>query len=74
MNPFSKEHTQAVCRDLAELGIEMTPADVVESRTNALATMRSFMRERGWDVPDSDEEFFQFIVDAGVFDTDDLTG
>ncbi len=59
-----KQHTQRVLRSLHDRGIEMTPDEVIAERQAAFKTIRHKMRERGYDVPDSDEDLLALIVAA----------
>jgi len=65
MLPFSPEHNRRVRQRLAEQGVEMTPAQIVQTRKQAFATIRAEMRKLGHTVPDSDEELLKLMVRAG---------
>jgi len=64
MDIFSKQHNQAVRNKLAEQGTEMTPAELEETRKEAFANIRKFMAEKGYEMPESDEELFALMVEA----------
>lgn len=66
MKPLGKKHTQRTQQMLANQGVEMTPAQIRKTRKKAYAKIRAKLRERGFDVPDSDEELFLWMKAAGL--------
>lgn len=55
-----------VVRELRNRGVEMTPDEVAEIRTDILGKIRAAMRRRGIDVPDDDVELLQLLKEAGL--------
>ena len=57
---------QKVARTLHDQGVEMTPQQVVDARTEAYRKIRKAMRARGYDVPEGDLELLEWMKEIGV--------
>ena len=61
MEPLGKEHMQSARMRLAERGTELTPEEFEDVTKRAFTKIRAALREKGFDVPEDDKEFFLWI-------------
>jgi hypothetical protein len=60
--PSDKEYNQRAAFNIRnKLGIELTPDQVVEERRKAIAIVRSNFKLLGFNVPDDDDEFIDYM-------------
>jgi len=66
MEPLGKEHMQRARMGLAERGTEMTPEEFEDLRKRAFTKVKAALREKGFDVPEDDKEFFLLMKLMGL--------
>lgn len=64
MSDIPEFFNKIVTLDLNQRGIEMTPEQVADLRDSAYEKIRKEMRNRGYEMPDSDMEMIAVIAEV----------
>ena len=61
MTGIPSQIIQQAVREAREHGVELTPAEVEQDAKDAYTALRAYLKDKGADPPESDEEMTQMI-------------
>lgn len=56
MSEHSRQHNQAIAREMRKTGVELTPEEVAAHRKFAHDKLRKELRALGYEVPDGEQD------------------